>query len=65
MNSLYVSGAEDTDMGSSVHDDIGDKRIPVLPCSDSQPARNVCVAGIAAGGVGGCNYANFPEGLLR
>jgi hypothetical protein len=40
-------------MGSSVHDDIGDRRIPAMPCSDSQPTRNVSVAGFVAGGAGG------------
>ena len=53
VNSRCVSGADDTDMGSSVHDDIGDGRIPAMPCSDSQPTRNVSVAGFVAGGAGG------------
>jgi hypothetical protein len=47
-----LSTAEAADIGSSVHDDIGDGRIPALPCSDSQPTRNVSVAGIFAGGAG-------------
>jgi hypothetical protein len=51
-------------MGSSVHDDIDDRRIPAMPCSDSQPTRNVSVAGVVAGGAGR-NYANYPEALLH
>jgi hypothetical protein len=39
-------------MGSSVHDDIGGRRIPAIPWSDSQPTRNVSVAGFVAGGAG-------------
>ena len=31
VNSRCVSEAEDTDMGSSVHDDIVDGRIPAMP----------------------------------
>jgi len=53
VNSRCVSGADDTDMGSSVHDDIGDGRIPAMPCSDSRPTRSVSVAGFVAGGAGG------------
>ncbi len=53
VNARCVSRAKDTDMGSSVHDDIGDGRIPAMPCSDSQPTRNVSVAGFVAGGAGG------------
>jgi hypothetical protein len=40
-------------MGSSVHDDIGDGRNPAMPCTDSQPTRNVRVAGFVAGEGGG------------
>ncbi len=40
-------------MGPSVHDEIGDGRIRAMPCSDSQPRRNVSVAGFVAGGAGG------------
>ncbi len=36
-----------------------------MPCSDSQPTRNVSVAGFVAGGAGGRNYANYPEALLH
>ena len=64
VNSRCVSGAEDTDMGPSVHDDIGDGRIRAMPCSDSQPTRNVSVAGFRAGGAG-CNYANCPAWCAR
>ena len=65
VNSWCVSGAEDTDMGSSVHDDIGDRRIPAMPCSDSQPMRPVSVAGFVAGGAGGVNtqIARRPAAL--
>jgi len=47
------------------HDDIGDGRIPAMPCSDSPPPRNVSVGGFVAGGTGGRDYANCREGLLR
>jgi hypothetical protein len=53
VNARCVSRAKDTDMGSSVHDDIGDGRIPAMPCKDSQPTRNVSVAGFVAGGAEG------------
>jgi hypothetical protein len=39
-------------MGSSVHDDIGEGWIPAMLCSDSQPTRNVSLAGFVAGGTG-------------
>jgi hypothetical protein len=53
VNPRCVSGAEDTDMGSGVHDDIGDGRIPAMPYSDSQPTRNVSVAAFVAGRAAG------------
>jgi hypothetical protein len=45
VNARCVSRAEDTDMRSSVHDGIGDRRFPVMPCSDLRPTHNVSVAG--------------------
>jgi hypothetical protein len=51
-------------MTSSVHNDIGDGQISAMPCSDSQPTRNVSVAGFVAGGAGGVKN-NCPESLLH
>jgi hypothetical protein len=48
-------------MGSSVHDDIGDGRVPTMPCSDSQPTRNVSVAGFVAGGTAGITRKIAPK----
>jgi hypothetical protein len=61
VNSRCVSGAVDTDMGSSVHDEICDGRIPAMPCSDSQPTRNVNVAGFVARGAGGVIMQIAPK----
>jgi hypothetical protein len=61
VNARCVSRAKDTDMGSSVHDDIGDGRIPAMPCSDSQPTRNGSVAGFVAGGTGGVIRKIVPK----
>jgi hypothetical protein len=53
VNSLCVSWAADTDMGSCVHDDVGDGPIPAMTCSDSQLKQNVSVAGFVVGEAGG------------
>src|SRR5260370_41686399 len=37
VNALRVSAAEAANIGSGVHDDIGDGRIPAMTCSDSRP----------------------------
>jgi hypothetical protein len=38
--------------GQGVHDGVDNGRIPAMPCSDLQPARNVGVAGFVTGGAG-------------
>jgi len=42
-SSRCLSGAEGTDVRSSVHDDVGDLLIPAMRCSDSYAMRNVSV----------------------
>jgi hypothetical protein len=39
VNARCVLAAADTNIGSGVHDDIGDGHIPAVPCSDSQATR--------------------------
>jgi hypothetical protein len=65
VNRRLASAAEAADIGSGVHDDISDGRIPLMTRSDSQPTRNVSVANFAAGGAGGVIPQIAPKGLLR
>jgi hypothetical protein len=60
VNARCVLAAEDTDIGSGVHDDIGDGPIPALPCSLEQQA-----AVLARGGAGLAKCSDNEYTILK